>query len=225
MSAAAEKGPGAADDVFQITPDGVVLPKGPKHKIPDHYVENPHRPGSYGEIVDDKFKEKLRIDPATPPGQKGPNYSHYHKDGKGKHYSPRPGGQGPGVPSMHIGIMQRFQQLNWHDSVLLNLTIDRRAPGERDEVLLLIEWIDGRKQLVRFTNCYAMEAQMNFGVIAEESILRAGCVSESPRLTEIRGRWNKLGVDLSDLLCFEIETSSTGSKIGIYAKVFVTEDA
>jgi hypothetical protein len=63
-----------ADDVIHVTPDGVALPKG--RKIPDHYVENPHgRPGSYGEMVDGKFQEKLRIDPATPPGKKGPNYS------------------------------------------------------------------------------------------------------------------------------------------------------
>ena len=93
---AAEKGAGAADNVFHVTPDGVVLPKGSKHKIPEGYVVNPHRPGSYGEIVNGKFKEQLRIDPPTPPGQKGPNTSHYHLDGKGKHYSPAPGDKDPG---------------------------------------------------------------------------------------------------------------------------------
>jgi RHS repeat-associated protein len=87
---------GKADDVLHVTPDGVALPKGPKHKIPDGYVENPHRPGSYGEMVDGKFKERLRIDPATPPGRKGPNHSHYHRDGKGTHYSPAPGDKDPG---------------------------------------------------------------------------------------------------------------------------------
>ncbi len=92
---AAKRGVKNADDVIHVTPDGVSLPKG--RKIPDHYVENPHgRPGSYGEMVDGKFQEKLRIDPATPPGKKGPNYSHYHKDGKRPHYSPRPGDKDPG---------------------------------------------------------------------------------------------------------------------------------
>ncbi len=38
----------------------------------------------------------FRIDPATPPGKKGPNYTHYHKDGKKPHYSPRPGDKDPG---------------------------------------------------------------------------------------------------------------------------------
>ena len=91
-----KKGTGAANGVFHITPDGVTLPKGPKHKIPEGYVENPHRSGSYGDIVNGKFKERLRIDPPTPPGQKGPNTSHYHLDGKGKHYSPAPGDKDPG---------------------------------------------------------------------------------------------------------------------------------
>ncbi|MCB9654800.1 MAG: hypothetical protein H6729_11790 [Deltaproteobacteria bacterium] len=93
---AARGATGKADDVFHVTADGVALPKGTKHKIPDGYVENPHRPGSYGEMVDGKFKERLRIDPATPPGRKGPNHSHYHRDGKGTHYSPAPGDKDPG---------------------------------------------------------------------------------------------------------------------------------
>jgi hypothetical protein len=74
----------------------VALPPGSKYKIPDNYVQNPHRQGNYGEIVDGKYKERLRIDPATPKGQKGPNYSHYHKNGKTAHYSPKAGDNNPG---------------------------------------------------------------------------------------------------------------------------------
>ncbi len=95
-SFAAKGGAGLADDIIHVTPSGVALPPGPKYQIPKHYVENPHRTGSYGEIVNGKYVEKLRIDPATPPGMKGPNYSHYHLDGKGTHYSSRPGDQHPG---------------------------------------------------------------------------------------------------------------------------------
>lgn len=74
-----------------VTPQGVALPPLARYKILAHFVENPYRPGSYEEIVNGKFRERLRIDPATPPGMSGPNYSHYHLDGKGTHYSPRPG--------------------------------------------------------------------------------------------------------------------------------------
>jgi len=86
----------AADGVIHVTPSGVALPPGPKYQIPKHYVENPHRLGSYGEIVNGKFTERLRIDPATPSGMKGPDYSHYHLDGEGTHYSSRPSDQDPG---------------------------------------------------------------------------------------------------------------------------------
>ncbi len=94
------KGAGTAakgsSEAIQVTKSGVALPPGAKHQIPDSYVQNPHRSGSYGEVVDGKFKERLRIDPPTPSGQKGPDYSHYHLDGKGTHYSPRPGNKDPG---------------------------------------------------------------------------------------------------------------------------------
>jgi RHS repeat-associated protein len=83
-------------EAIQVTKSGVALPPGAKHQIPDSYVQNPHRSGSFGELADGKFKERLRIDPATPAGQKGPNYSHYHLEGKGPHYSPRPGDKDPG---------------------------------------------------------------------------------------------------------------------------------
>ncbi|HJP63611.1 MAG TPA: RHS repeat-associated core domain-containing protein, partial [Mucilaginibacter sp.] len=84
-----------ANDVFVVTRDGVAIPKGDKYKIPDNLVENPNRSGSYGTMEKGKFKEeKLRIDPATPPGKKGPNTSHYHKNNKSTHYVPD--GKDPG---------------------------------------------------------------------------------------------------------------------------------
>ena len=55
-----------------------------------------NRAGSYGIKVNGKFVEKLRVDPATSPGMKGPNYSHYHKNGMGTHYSPQSGNLDPG---------------------------------------------------------------------------------------------------------------------------------
>jgi RHS repeat-associated protein len=98
LSAAREAGTVAkgSGEAIHVTKGGVALPAGPKHQIPEGYVQNPHRSGSYGEVVEGKFKERLRIDSPTPPGQKGPNYSHYHRDGKGTHYSPRPGDKDPG---------------------------------------------------------------------------------------------------------------------------------
>ena len=87
-----------SDDVIHVTPDRVALPPGSKYKIPEGLVENPNRPGSYGEAVGGKFREQLRIDAPTPAGRKGPDYSHYHLEGGRRHYSPRPEDPDPGFP-------------------------------------------------------------------------------------------------------------------------------
>lgn len=68
--------------------------------------------------------------------------------------------------------------------------------------------------------CYALDGQMNFGVIAPESIREARCIADSPKLVEMRQRWMAVGVDLGDLRCFEIITNSTASEIRIYASRF-----
>ncbi|MNB76487.1 putative deoxyribonuclease RhsC [compost metagenome] len=85
-----------SSDVIHVTKSGVALPAGGKHAIPSHYIQNPRRPGSFGEMVGGKYQERLRIDPATPPGTKGPNYSHYHLDQRREHFSPAPGDRDPG---------------------------------------------------------------------------------------------------------------------------------
>lgn len=70
-------------EAFIATDNGVVLPKGAK--IPNEYVQNPYRSSSYGTLENGKFVEKLRIDAPTLPGKKGPNISHFHLNGSGKH--------------------------------------------------------------------------------------------------------------------------------------------
>ena len=70
-------------NVFIVTTEGVVLPKGAK--IPSEFVQNPFRNSSFGVFEAGKFVEKVRVDPATPAGIKGPNFSHFHLNGKSKH--------------------------------------------------------------------------------------------------------------------------------------------
>ena len=73
----------SGNGIFTVTKEGVILPKGTN--IPAGLVENVNRSGSYGTMQNGKFVEKLRIDPATAPGTKGPNVSHFHIDGGSKH--------------------------------------------------------------------------------------------------------------------------------------------
>ncbi len=71
----------AESKIFLVTKEGVVLPKGAK--IPGEFIENAHRSSNYGVMQNGKFVEKLRIDPATPSGFKGPNQSHFHLNNGG----------------------------------------------------------------------------------------------------------------------------------------------
>lgn len=113
-----------------------------------------------------------------------------------------------------------FNSLPWHDAELMELLVDRRNAGERDEVLLRVVWPKGDEASLVFRNCYAMTADMYFGIIAAERIDCASIIKDDPGLTSIRERWKPLGVSLESLCCYRIQMSSTGSEIIIYATQF-----
>lgn len=113
-----------------------------------------------------------------------------------------------------------FDLLPWHDAELLELTIDRRNAGECDEVQMHIRWPQGNENVLVFRDCYAMTAEMNFGIIATERVGSATLVFDDPDLDTIRSRWRPLGVSLDSLLCYRFEMSSTGSVIRVFSKRF-----
>lgn len=114
----------------------------------------------------------------------------------------------------------KFDELPWHDAELLSVNIDRQNPGECDEVSLKIRWPSGDKITLVFTDCYGFEADMNFGIVAEESILKASEYNDDDRLSQIKSDWRKGGVDLSNLKLFEIEMNSSGSLLKIFSLSF-----
>ncbi len=77
-------------------------------------------------------------------------------------------------------IFDNFDQLPWHDAELLSITIDRSDPGNDDSVTLLVRWPNSQKNQIIFRECYALDMDMNFGVIATESI-REGLCHMRPR--------------------------------------------
>jgi hypothetical protein len=115
-----------------------------------------------------------------------------------------------------------FNDLEWHDADLQFLFIERQNPGERDIVKIRVIWPDIQSHIstIEFYDCYALTANMNFGIVACESILKAECFYNSEELDSIRGRWSKVGVDLSALKCFKISTNSTNSTISIFSLGF-----
>lgn len=113
-----------------------------------------------------------------------------------------------------------FNSLPWHDAELLELAVDRRNARERDEVRLRVVWPQGEQATLFFCDCYAMTAELKFGVIADERIAIASLIDDDPDLISIRSRWKPLGVSLDVLRCYRLEMSSTSSVIRIYAKRF-----
>lgn len=113
-----------------------------------------------------------------------------------------------------------FDSLPWHDAALLEVSVDRRKAGVCDEVRLRVAWPHGEEAALVFRDCYAMTANMNFGIIATESIGSAWLDDGDPTLASIRDRWKTVGVPLEMLSCFCFEMSSTGSAIRVYAKQF-----
>lgn len=117
-------------------------------------------------------------------------------------------------------IKERFEGLTWHDATLLWIELDRRDPGNRDEIALIIEWPDGRRNCVVFTDCYLLDAQMHFGIIAPESILSATCSTDAAEIDRVRETCRRYGGEFTDLHRFKVETNSTGSTICIVARGF-----
>ncbi len=115
-------------------------------------------------------------------------------------------------------MKNEFNKLNWHDAELKSVHIDRSDPGNKDQVVLIICWLNEKRSEVTFHDCYAFRGQMNFGIIAEETIRDAEYTESSEELNEIRKSWEKIGADLSDLGQYKIETNSTNSSLIIYAR-------
>lgn len=113
-----------------------------------------------------------------------------------------------------------FNNLPWHDAALLDVRVDRREPGRRDELELCVRWPDGQGAVIRFTDCYRLELRMNFGVLGVDSIAGANCVADSPALDETRRRWARVA-DLARLHEFTLETNSTASSVSVLALDFV----
>lgn len=121
------------------------------------------------------------------------------------------------IRDLTMNYCKEFNELPWHDSTLLNIEIDRKKPGENDSVRIFVKWPDGKENSIIFNDCYFFEAKMNFGIVAEESILSAVCNDEDDGLLLIRSKWSPLGVALDHLFCFAINMNSTNSAIKVFA--------
>ena len=117
-------------------------------------------------------------------------------------------------------MKNNFNDLNWHDAELQSVHIDRSNAGEKDEIVIVVCWPDESRDEITFHNCYSFEAQMNFGIIALESILSAEYTETSDKIDEIKRTWGRSGADFSNIGQYTIETNSTKSNLIICARNF-----
>lgn len=114
--------------------------------------------------------------------------------------------------------MMNFDKYNWHDTIVRSINIDRSTPGINDEISFEIEWTDGEICLLKFKNVYWSSMTLNFGIIAEDSILDAKILDKNDAdLQNFHSKWKGL-LDHLSLNIFYIELNTSGSIIKIIAE-------
>ncbi len=115
-------------------------------------------------------------------------------------------------------MIDKFNDLPWHDAEINHIIIDR----QKDSIRIEIRWPDYANSelvLIEFLDCYGLKSVMNFVVAPPDQILGAECLLTTPDLDDLRSRWMGI-IDFSSVYCYRIKTNSTNSKIDIYAKSF-----
>jgi hypothetical protein len=115
-------------------------------------------------------------------------------------------------------IKKRFENRFYHDVEIQDITIPRDDPGNYDSVLIALVDENNHRFRIDFKKCYKAQFNMNFGIICSETIRSASCKRSTPMLEELRKSWKKVGVNLVQVISFEIETNSTGSILTILAE-------
>ena len=113
-----------------------------------------------------------------------------------------------------------FNEINWHDSIIKSIIIDRNFPGKNDTVKFEIEWSDNGKGELLFEEVYWANLNLNFGIVAEESILSALTLGVNDTdLISLYTKWKGLINDVK-LNVYIINLNSSGGLIKIIAKSF-----
>lgn len=110
--------------------------------------------------------------------------------------------------------------LYWHDSKIINVLIDRSAPGHCDRIEFDIEWVDiGRKSLI-FEDVIWANINWNMGMIIDECFDRAYIGDETD--TDLSVLYQKVPrlKNMQGLSLYVLQTNSSGSVFKILARKF-----
>ncbi len=113
-----------------------------------------------------------------------------------------------------------FNDYPWHDAVIKNIKIDRGNPGINDIIMFDIEWPDekGRVTFI-FEGVYLAEMKLNFGIVADETILSSIELDSNNHDLGLYSKWKEVLNDIK-LKTYKVELNSTGGEIIIIAKKF-----
>jgi hypothetical protein len=119
--------------------------------------------------------------------------------------------------------MNDFYGFYWHDAEIKEIIIDRHNPGKKDEIQFNILFPDKKKVgHFIFEKVYYASFDLNFGIIADETILRVSLLENDEDLAILYSDW-KGHLDHVKLNVYSIELNSTGGKIKIIATNFRVE--
>lgn len=118
-----------------------------------------------------------------------------------------------------------FNQYDWHDAIVKFIDIDRNKPGVNDKITFAIEWRNGEKSALIFEDVYWASMSLNFGIVANETILKAESFDKNDAdLVRFYTDWKGL-LDKVNLAKYLIEFNSTGSIIKIIARKYTIENS
>ncbi|MEP4196555.1 MAG: hypothetical protein ABJL99_13080 [Aliishimia sp.] len=81
-------------------------------------------------------------------------------------------------------MFEIFSEFAWHDADIVDIKIDRSEPDHKDIVSFGIRWGEWQPRskentsIVEFSSCYALDMEMNVGIIALETIKEVWLESE-----------------------------------------------
>ncbi|WP_127075559.1 hypothetical protein [Butyricimonas faecalis] len=111
----------------------------------------------------------------------------------------------------------RFDNFDWHDSILNSVIINRQNLGLNDIVELDITWPSGERGILLFENVRKCIMDLNSGTDTKDWIYNAYETEDDEDFVSYKKQVENICNDIDKLKCFVIETSTTGSLVKIFA--------
>ena len=118
-------------------------------------------------------------------------------------------------------MIMRFDNFDWHDSILNSVKIDRQNLGLNDIVELDITWHSGERGILLFKNVRKCIIDLNSGINTKDWIYSAYETEDDEDFISYKKQVVNICNDIDKLKCFVIETSTTGSLVKIFANQVV----